>query len=665
MAELYFNVEINNDYFRARAVVDRNMRNARPEGERTEGNLLYRDYTLPAQEGESFLSVSVKEERVTDKISRVSTAVTAHGSEPILLNGVSSLYLRNLTAEGNWWHDINRMSVWVCRNTWCGEGQWKELTLSDFGALPLTFGTARITSQGTWTTAYNYPLVILCDKENNRSYCFETEASAGRILEIGTSDAKNTLYVYASSANEKHTGWHKILKDGETYQSQTVAYGVVEGGFEEAVAAMTEYKRKTSLVQWKKGVAPACFNDYMNCLWAQPSREKLLPLIAAAAEAGVEIFCIDAGWFGNWHDSKIGSCGDWTPMDEIFGEEGLQGVIDKIRASGMIPGLWLELECVLGGASFFREHPEYLLTRHGVKIHRDFPDFRIPAVRDYFTRQIDALVAMGVGYFKNDYNANLDAGCDGMAGGCLQEGAREYDEAFLSFIDETLARHPGLIIENCGSGALRSDNLHLSHFALQSITDHMDYENMPSIIQGTIAQMPPEKAGVWAYPYPMRNPGALKDGKTLADVVPTEDARTVWNLAGGLFGCLYLSGHIELADGAGKARLKEGVDFYKSVRTWTCGASAVYPDGMLQMLDPGVATFGLYNKEAKKLLIGVFGSVLPEETVKTLDLSKYCASSSKVCKVFTDADVKYAAALPSLTVTLPAGCHALAVEIDL
>ncbi|MBQ1272621.1 MAG: hypothetical protein IIY12_03895, partial [Clostridia bacterium] len=91
MAELYFNVEINNDYFRSRIVVDRNMRNARPEGERTEGNTVYRDYCLPAQEGESVLSVTVREEKVTDKISRVSTAVTAHGEEPILLNGVSSL----------------------------------------------------------------------------------------------------------------------------------------------------------------------------------------------------------------------------------------------------------------------------------------------------------------------------------------------------------------------------------------------------------------------------------------------------------------------------------------------------------------------------------------------------------------------------------------------
>lgn len=663
MAELYFNVEINNDYFRERNILDRNMRNAVAEDVRRDGAVTLRNYRLPAQEGDSYLSVCTAEDGVTDRISRIHTEITAHGE--VLVNGVSSLYLRDLEMDGNWWNDKDRLSVWVCRNSWCGEGQWQELTLAELGVFPKTFGVARFSSQGTWTTAYQHPLVILCDKKKNVSYCFESEAAAGRYLEIGTSDLKNKLYVYVSSANEKQTGWHRQLRDGETFVSEPVAYGAVEGGFEEAIAAMIEYKRKTSLVTWKKGYAPTCFNDYMNCLWAQPTREKLLPLIAAAAEAGIEIFCIDAGWFGNWHDPKTGTCGHWVPDDTPFGEEGLQGIINEIRASGMIPGLWLELECVLAGAPFFREHPEYLLTRHGVKIHRDFPDFRLPAVREYLSGQIDDLVVRGVGYFKNDYNANLGIGCDSLTGGTLQDGAKEYSEAFLSFIDETLARHPGLIIENCGSGALCSDNHRLAHFALQSITDHMDYENMPSIIQGSLAQMPPEKAGIWAYPYPLRDPGALKRGKTLQEAVSTDEAQTVCNLAGGLFGCFYLSGRIDLAEGDGKALLKQAVDLYKRIRPWTCKAFPIYPDGMLQMLDPGVAVFGLWNQEAKKMLLGVFGSVLPEQTEKTLDLSKYCGDGAKIAAVFTDREVSYTADLPTLSVTLPAGCHAVALEIDL
>ncbi len=660
MGEIYFNVEINNDYFRERTFVCRNMLRAEEMGVCNQDNLKVKTYRLPAQEGNSYLEVSVHEEKVTKTVSRIHTEIAARGDEPILVNGVSSLYYKDLEVDGNWWKDKDRLSVWVCRNTWCGEGQWQELTLSDLGLFPRTFGTARISSQGTWTTAFHYPLVILCDKKANCSYCFETESTAGRYLEIGASDTKSKLYVHVTSANEKQTGWHKMMQNGEVYSSQFVAFAEVDGGFEEAIAAMTEYKRATSLVSWEKGYAPLCFNDYMNCLWAQPTREKLLPLIAAAGKAGVEIFCIDAGWFGNWHDATTGMCGHWIPDNAPFGEEGLQGVINEIKKEGMIPGLWLELECVLGDAPFFREHPEYLLTRHGVKIHRDFPDFRIPAVRDYFTKQIDDLLAMGVGYFKNDYNANLDAGCDSIAGGTLQDGAREYDDAFLSFIDETLARHPGLIIENCGSGAMRSDNLHLSHFALQSITDQSDYRWVPSIIQGSLAQMPPEKAGIWCFPWPIR--GGEK--RPWAEAVEQNDAQTVCNLAGGLFGCFYLSGHIELADEQGTARLKEAVDFYKRSRTWTCGASAIYPAGMLQMMNDGLAVFGLLNKEEGKMLLGVFGSQWKGGDA-TVDLSKYCNDAGKVCSVFTDDEVSYSASLPSLTVSLPEGYHAAVFEIQL
>ena len=35
----------------------------------------------------------------------------------------------------------------------------------------------------------------------------------------------------------------------------------------------------------------------MNCLWADPTTEKELPLIDATAKAGCEYFVIDAGFF--------------------------------------------------------------------------------------------------------------------------------------------------------------------------------------------------------------------------------------------------------------------------------------------------------------------------------------------------------------------------------
>ena len=69
------------------------------------------------------------------------------------------------------------------------------------------------------------------------------------------------------------------------------------------------------------------------------TRKKLIPsFMDAAARVGPEYFVIDAGWFrtsGNWSADM----GDWEPWDELFGEGGVQGILDEIVARGMKPGI--------------------------------------------------------------------------------------------------------------------------------------------------------------------------------------------------------------------------------------------------------------------------------------------------------------------------------------
>ncbi len=50
-------------------------------------------------------------------------------------------------------------------------------------------------------------------------------------------------------------------------------------------------------------------------------------------------------------------------------------------------------------------------------------------------------------------------------------GLEENEKSLLAFVDGLRARYLDLTIENCGSGAMRSDNGTLSHFHLQSTSD--------------------------------------------------------------------------------------------------------------------------------------------------------------------------------------------------
>ena len=89
------------------------------------------------------------------------------------------------------------------------------------------------------------------------------------------------------------------------------------------------------------------FNDYMNTINGDPTTERLLPLIGAAARAGAECFCIDAGWYD---DSDLGhwwpTVGEWVPSERRFPDGGLERVVTTIREAGMKVGLWLEPEVV-------------------------------------------------------------------------------------------------------------------------------------------------------------------------------------------------------------------------------------------------------------------------------------------------------------------------------
>jgi len=79
-------------------------------------------------------------------------------------------------------------------------------------------------------------------------------------------------------------------------------------------------------------------------------------------------------------------------------------------------------------------------------------------------------------------------------------GLLEHNRALLSWLDGVLDRHPDLVLENCGSGALRSDFAMLSRLQLQATSDQQDPQLYPAIAVGALVHILPEQAGNWSYP---------------------------------------------------------------------------------------------------------------------------------------------------------------------
>lgn len=520
---------------------------------------------------------------------RASVSVTATGDEPLVLRSVTS-WSAGFTVEpdgeqrdaavGHGASD--RLDGWTRIagvSDWLGEGRWSKAPLRgpDFPELAehLTGhdprGAWAATSDGTWSTGADLPVAAVESGRHGLALAWQIEHNGPWRWEIG--EDTDGGYVSLSGPTESDAAWTHVVAPGETFT--TVAATVAVGtGFEHALAALTDFRRLARRPHPDNAAMPVVFNDYMNTLDGDPTTEKLLPLIAAAAEVGAEVFCIDAGWYddsGHWWDTV----GEWLPSTTRF-PGGLGEVVDAIRSAGMVPGLWLEPE-VVGVRSPIADAlpPEAFLLRHGRRIvehHRYHLDLRHPAAVAHLDGVVDRLVAdFGIGFFKFDYNINPGIGTDHDADS-PGDGLLEHNRAHLAWLDALLDRHPGLVIENCASGAMRMDFAMLSRLAMQSTSDQQDFVRYPPIAAAAPISMLPEQAASWAYPQPDMNAEEI-----------------AFCLVTGLLGRYYVSGYLNRMTAEQRALVAEAVATAKAIRAEIASGHAHWPLGLPGWTDAWIA----------------------------------------------------------------------------
>jgi alpha-galactosidase len=397
------------------------------------------------------------------------TSVRNDGTMPLVLQAVSSLVIGRpvgtvpvadtLSLEG--------------RSEWVGENRWAFSRLSDQdGLVPLDLpahqhqdarGAHSLVSTGSWSSGrYNPSGVVLA--EDGPALAWQVEHNGAWRAELGVRlDARDSdvLVLGLFGPTDDDHAWTRVLPAGESFESVPVSVAASDG-WQESLAELTRHRRTLRRSPRRPVIV---FNDYMNTLMGDPTTAKLLPLVDAAARAGAEYFCIDAGWYddgGDWWDSV----GLWEPSVSRFPDGGLRRVVDAIRAGGMVPGLWLEPDVVGVRSPLAESLPdEAFLQRHGVRVTehgRHLLDLRHRDVIKHLDEVVDRLVEdFGVGYFKLDYNVTPGAGTD-LDADSPGDGLLQQNRAHLDWIDGVLARHPDLVIENCASGAMRADYALLS-----------------------------------------------------------------------------------------------------------------------------------------------------------------------------------------------------------
>ncbi|MEV7090697.1 glycoside hydrolase family 36 protein [Streptomyces sp. NPDC093085] len=526
------------------------------------------------------------------------TEVTA-GHAPLELESVSSFVLSGVSAllgapgPGQWERDV---SLWTAANPWSAEHRWSGTPLGAAGLVDTgmtrygqtgTKNRITRTSTGAWPSSEHLPMGWLAGP--SAVLAWQTEHNGSWHTEIA--DRFDEIYLLLSGPARREHTWSRRLAPGESFTTVPVTVALAPDR-DTALGHLTRHRRATRRPHPDHAALPVVFNDFMNCLMGDPTTERLLPLIRAAATAGCEYFCVDAGWYDDeragdgpggvpgWWDTV----GAWRPAPSRF-PGGLAEVTDAIRAAGMVPGLWLEPEVVGARSPLASSLPdEAFFRRDGVRLTewgRHHLDLTHPAALAHLDTTVDRLVAeFGLGYLKLDHNIDIGAGTDHPDGG-PGHGLLAHNRAYLRWLDTVHDRHPGLVLEGCAAGGMRTDHATLAHVPVQSLTDQQDALLIPPIAAAAPAAVPPEQGAVWACPHPGQS-----------------DEEIVFTLVSALLGRVHLSGRLDLLAPDQLALVTDALAAYRTYRhtladavpSWPLGLPGWRDDWLALALDTGTET---------------------------------------------------------------------------
>ncbi|MDX9882500.1 MAG: alpha-galactosidase [Prolixibacteraceae bacterium] len=272
-----------------------------------------------------------------------------------------------------------------------------------------------------------------------------------------------------------------IIKPGESLQTPEVSFTSTSGNIDDATNQLHAYQRQ---YVFPKPAFPMLvqFNSWY-ALGGNPKLEDIKKCVELAAEIGIEVFVMDAGWYN--HQDWSREVGDWQVNENIF-PKGLEELVDYVRGKGLKFGLWVEIENVGTDSKILKDHPDWVYTCNGSMVtdkRRTALNLNKPEVRQWMKSELNRLVKKyNLDWIKIDYNLSPGNCFDDE--GLTMKGTIHYNNVLIYYniLDELQAENPNLIIENCASGGRRFDTGIMQHTHASWVSDEVD--PLPSLALG-------------------------------------------------------------------------------------------------------------------------------------------------------------------------------------
>ncbi len=276
--------------------------------------------------------------------------------------------------------------------------------------------------------------------------------------------------------NPQNFTW--ILESGEAFEAPEVVMTFSDRGFGEMSRRLHAFIRHHIVRgEWQFKDRPVLLNSW-EAAYFDINEKKLLQLAKEGKEAGVELFVVDDGWFGERNDDTT-SLGDWEPNPKKL-PNGIKGLAEKIKALGLDFGIWVEPEMVNVKSHLYEAHPDWAIqipgAAHSEGRNQRILDLTREEVQTFVIESMSRVFSAGdITYVKWDMNRIFtDYFSTALPPERQGEVGHRYVLGLYRCMRELTERFPHILFEGCASGGNRFDLGILCYFPQIWASDNTD-----------------------------------------------------------------------------------------------------------------------------------------------------------------------------------------------
>ena len=309
-------------------------------------------------------------------------------------------------------------------------------------------------------SAHRMPMMVVTDGRGRRGmFVMQDWFGLWRMgVRPGTAALADQLTVWIGFG-----GLDLSLQPGESLPLPTTTIGLFHGNLDAGSNALRRhlYRHVTPLLGGRKPLPPCFFNHWFG-LENRFSAELLRPEVDASADAGLEYFVVDAGWFEGGFRAGIGN---WRSPDRRKFPDGVEPFARYVTDRGLKYGTWFEPEFAAADSQIVRDHPDWFLSPPPAVDYEclffnsceRMMNFALPEVRRWWVALFEELYdRWSMRWVRWDSNVSPRPMWEhGEAPGRRGWNQVRNVLGLYETLDQILAAMPDLVVEQCASGGTR------------------------------------------------------------------------------------------------------------------------------------------------------------------------------------------------------------------